>query len=201
MESISIALGLAQFVPGLTRLLMGDKAGDVAQKVVNVATTVTGATSHEEALAQIKQYPELQLKLQQEVNHVVLAELEAENQQLATINATMQVEYTSGDTFVRRWRPFYGYAVAISWAIQMLGFTFTFVYVAISNPQNLSNVVQQFALLSGSLTSLWGIALAVLGIYINKRSQDKQVAAGQIPSPGIIGTIAKKIINRNKDEK
>jgi hypothetical protein len=200
MEPISIALALAQFVPGLTRLLMGDKAGEVAGKVVDAANAVTGADNPNEALAQIKQYPELQLKLQQEMNHIVLAELEAENKQLATINATMQVEYTSGDKFVRRWRPFYGYAVAVSWAFQMFGFTLTFVYVAIKNPQGLANLVQQFALLTGSLTTLWGIALAVLGVYINKRSHDKQVAAGQTPPNGVFQSIA-GIFSRNKESK
>ncbi len=44
MDPISIALGLAQFVPAITRWLGGDKAGDVAQQVVNTAETVTGKT-------------------------------------------------------------------------------------------------------------------------------------------------------------
>ncbi len=44
MDPISIALGLAQFVPAITRWLGGDTAGDVAQQVVNTAETVTGKT-------------------------------------------------------------------------------------------------------------------------------------------------------------
>ena len=44
MDPISIALGLAQFVPAITRWLGGDKAADVAQQVVNTAETVTGKT-------------------------------------------------------------------------------------------------------------------------------------------------------------
>jgi len=39
-----------------------------------------------------------------------------------------------------------------------------------------------------ALTPMWGIALAVLGVNVHKRSQDKQVAAGQAPS-GILNAI------------
>ena len=192
MEPISIALALAQFVPGLTRLLMGDKAGEVADKVVNAANAVTGADNPDEALAQIKQYPELQLKLQQEMNHIVLAELEAENKQLATINATMQVEYTSGDKFVRRWRPFFGYMTAITWAIQMSALS----WVIVDQPEKAGAVITA----ASGLTGMWGIALAVLGVYINKRSHDKQVAAGQTPPNGVFQSIA-GIFSRNKESK
>lgn len=192
MEPISIALALAQFVPGLTRLLMGDKAGAVADKVVDAANAVTGADNPDEALAQIKKYPELQLKLQQEMNHIVLAELEAENKQLATINATMQVEYTSGDMFVRRWRPFFGYMTAITWAIQMSALS----WVIVDQPEKAGAVITA----ASGLTGMWGIALAVLGVYINKRSHDKQVAAGQTPPNGVFQSIA-GIFNRNKDSK
>lgn len=192
MEPISIALALAQFVPGLTRLLMGDKAGEVADKVVDAANAVTGADNPDEALAQIKQYPELQLKLQQEMNHIVLAELEAENKQLATINATMQVEYTSGDKFVRRWRPFFGYMTAITWAIQMSALS----WVIVDQPEKAGAVITA----ASGLTGMWGIALAVLGVYINKRSHDKQVAAGQTPPNGVFQSIA-GIFSRNKESK
>ncbi len=44
MDPISIALGLSQFVPSIVRWLGGDKAGDVAQQVIDTAQTVTGKT-------------------------------------------------------------------------------------------------------------------------------------------------------------
>ena len=192
MDPISIALGLAQFIPGLTRLLAGDKAGDVAKKVVDTATKITGAVTPEQALEQIKKNPELQLKFQQEANHIVMAELEAENKQLATINATIQAEYTSGDPFVRRWRPFFGYTVAVTWFIIMLALGI----VMVAEPSQAAAVITAMT----SLSTMWGIALAILGVSINKRSQDKQVAAGQTPPPGIIGSIAQKILSKTKPE-
>jgi hypothetical protein len=44
MDPISMALGLAQFAPSIIRWLGGDKAGDVAQQVVNTAESITGKT-------------------------------------------------------------------------------------------------------------------------------------------------------------
>lgn len=104
---------------------------------------------------------------------IILAYEEADTERLRIVNQTMQAETNSFDAFVRRWRPFYGYCVAISWALQMIGFTFVFVWIAINKPSELANIVTQFALLSGSLVTLWGIALAVLGISVRARSRDK----------------------------
>lgn len=104
---------------------------------------------------------------------IILAYEEADTERLRIVNQTMQAETNSFDAFVRRWRPFYGYCVAISWALQMIGFTFVFVWIAVNKPGELANIVTQFALLSGSLVTLWGIALAVLGISVRARSRDK----------------------------
>jgi hypothetical protein len=64
MDPISIALGLAQFVPSIVRWLGGDQAGDVAQQVVDTAQTVTGKTG-QAALDGIKADPAAQLAFQQ----------------------------------------------------------------------------------------------------------------------------------------
>lgn len=60
MEPISIALALAQFAPSIMRYFgAGNASVDVAQKVVDIAQTVTGAQSPEEALAAMRQNAEL----------------------------------------------------------------------------------------------------------------------------------------------
>jgi hypothetical protein len=64
MDPISIALGLSQFVPGIVRWLGGDKAGDVAQQVVQTAQTITGKTG-QAALDSIKADQAQQLAFQQ----------------------------------------------------------------------------------------------------------------------------------------
>ncbi len=64
MDPISIALGLAQFAPSIVRWLGGDKAGDVAQQVVDTAASVTGKTG-QAALDSIRADSAQQLAFQQ----------------------------------------------------------------------------------------------------------------------------------------
>jgi len=55
---IPIAMELAQFVPGIIKLLTGsDKAGEVAQAVVGVAQAATGTASGADALAKLRADP------------------------------------------------------------------------------------------------------------------------------------------------
>jgi hypothetical protein len=158
--------------------LLGAVIGGPAGALGAVVASVFGAENNpDDILRAVNKDPEAAIKLRK---------IEAENKQaiekdltkrLAVVNKTMQVESQSADPFVRRWRPFYGYCVAISWLIQIVGITFIFGYTALVNPDKLTTVIQQFAILSGSLISLWGIALAVLGVSVHKRSKDKENGA------------------------
>lgn len=65
MNPISIALGLAQFVPSIVRWVAGDKAGDAAQTVVGIAQAVTGKATGPEALAAIQADQEAQRAFQE----------------------------------------------------------------------------------------------------------------------------------------
>jgi hypothetical protein len=68
MDPFSIAIGLAQFAPTILRFLgVGEKAASVADKVVGIATSLTGAKSPEEALDMIKQDRQMQLAFQQKM--------------------------------------------------------------------------------------------------------------------------------------
>lgn len=63
---IPIAMGLAQYVPNIIKLLTGsDKAEDVAAAVVGVAQAVTGAPTPEAALTAINADPDKVLAFQQ----------------------------------------------------------------------------------------------------------------------------------------
>jgi len=154
---------------------LGGPAGGVAGKLLSMAL---GTETPEGAMDILKQDPEAitryKLAELETDRDVLIASFQAQQQIIKTINETIRSEHNSHDPFVRRWRPFYGYAVASSWFIQMTGFTVMFVFVAISEPKELPALVQQFAVLSGSLLTLWGVALAVLGVSVHKRSLDKK---------------------------
>jgi len=166
MDPITIALGLSQFVPSIVRWIGGDKAGDVAQHVVNVARAVTGAGDGDAALAALKADPQLVLQYQQAMVAYERDLYAEDTKRLQAINQTMQVEAASADPYVRRMRPTFGYIMAITWAATMLAVARAIAVAPSTAPTIIASVSQ--------LTGLWGIGLAVLGIYVYKRSDEKK---------------------------
>jgi hypothetical protein len=68
MDPISIALGLAQFAPSIIKYFTGsEKAANVAQQVVGIAQTVTGAQTPEQALEMMKANTAMAAEFQQKV--------------------------------------------------------------------------------------------------------------------------------------
>lgn len=174
MDPISLALGLAQFVPSAIRWLTGDddsKAAAIADQVVGVAKTVTGKDTGEDALAAIKADPTLALQLQQSWMAHEVALVQEESRQLAEINATMRAEAASGDGYVRRWRPTFGYAVALTWTATMGAVSWAIIAEPAQAPAIIAALV--------NTSPIWGIALGVLGVAVAKRSQDKALAAAR----------------------
>ncbi|MDH5525154.1 MAG: holin family protein [Desulfobulbaceae bacterium] len=119
--------------------------------------------------------------------------LEAETAQLAEVNKTMRAEAASLDPYVRRWRPTFGYSVAISWTLQMLGLTIVIGWAVVKHPTDAATIIDSVAKVISALMVLWGVALSVLGINAKKRSDDKHVAAGQPPPMGMIGALVQRI--------
>lgn len=185
-DPITLAIGLSKVVPGIVRWLGGDKAGDVADTAIDVAKTIAGVDDGESALTQIQNDPALQIAYQQAMQPVLVARYEAETKQLESINATMRAEYASKQWFIAGWRPFFGYIVAVSWLLLMVALG----YVIFAAPDKAPAVISAMA----SLSFMWSIALAVLGISVRERSKDKQVAAGHDPGMGLMGAIASRIM-------
>lgn len=89
---------------------------------------------------------------------------------IAEVNATIRAEAAVGDPYTRRWRPTFGYVVALSWGALMLGLAWTVV----TAPEHAGVVIQAMA----SLNAIWGVALAVLGVSVVQRSRDKARVLG-----------------------
>ena len=182
---VPIALGLAQFAPQISRWLGGEGAAEIAAKAVSVANAVTGVGDPKGAMRAIAGDPRLQLEYQRAMAPVIIAEQEAEARKLEAINETMRREAASGDAFVRRWRPFFGYVVALTWFVQMVAVGAAIVMTPAEAPAVISAMT--------NLSVIWGVALSVLGISVAKRSQDKVVAAGQAPGVGILAALAQRV--------
>ncbi|MBL4830888.1 MAG: hypothetical protein JKY55_13520 [Aliivibrio sp.] len=120
---------------------------------------------------------ELEMEHQVELKQLALehAKLESEERKLALTqqNATMQAELANNDPYVRRWRPTWGYSMCAAWVLLFFGVAFVMVF----HPKEAANVMNSVV----AMTPLFGIGLAVLGINIHKRSQDKQVSLGVKP--------------------
>ena len=84
---------------------------------------------------------------------------------LEQVNASLREEVKSEDKFVRRMRPTFGYIMAVTWGAQML----SIAYTILTEPQNAGQVMNGMA----DLSAIWSVGLAVLGIYVYRRSGEK----------------------------
>ncbi len=105
-----------------------------------------------------------------------MAQMEMENYQttLSEINASLRAEVASDDKYVRRMRPTFGYLMALTWAAQMFGIAYVIMF-----DTDKAGVVMAAM---GNLSAIWAVGLSVLGIYVYKRSDEKNL----LPSKEVI---------------
>lgn len=96
-----------------------------------------------------------------------LEEIESAERQasIQSINESLRAEVASGDPYVRRMRPTFGYIIALTWGAQMLALA----YVIVFETSEASLVIEAME----RLGTIWAVGLSVLGIYVYKRSEEK----------------------------
>jgi hypothetical protein len=115
-----------------------------------------------------------------------VAEVEA---RLRQVNESLRAEISSTDKYVRRMRPTFGYIMALTWAAQMFGLAYVIVFI----PDKAGSIMHGMA----ALSTIWGVGLSVLGIYVYKRSEDKKLLSHP---PLEILPVIEKAIPRKKIE-
>ncbi len=117
-----------------------------------------------------------------------IAELKAREYETAMeeINQSIRAEVASEDIYVRRMRPTFGYLMAITWAVQMLGLAYVLTFKTERAPEVLSSME--------SLSTIWAVGLSVLGIYVYKRSEEKKIL-GSVFGPKAPSTPVTKTTN------
>ena len=183
MDPITLALGAAKIIPSLIGLFKGKRASNVADQVLDVAKTLTGHEDPKTAMEQIEADPNLQIEFKRVMQPILIKEMEEETKQLQAVNETIQFELNNKSKFKSWWRPAFGWSVVITWFFQMMAIS----YVMVKHIDKAPALISAMA----SLSFMWGLALAALGINIHKRNQDKQVSAGQNPL-GILGAFFKR---------
>lgn len=164
MDPITIAMGLAQFVPQLTRWITGsDKAEAVATKAVEIAQAVTGKATGADALQALQADPALVLQyrtavLGQQVEFERLAVANA-----ADVNKTMQAEATADHWPTYSWRPAIGFAVAFNTFAASMLVLVVFGPVMWGNKEAAAAIGQLPGVL-GALAGINATVLPILGI-------------------------------------
>ena len=91
------------------------------------------------------------------------------------VNESLRAEVASEDAYVRRMRPTFGYIMAVTWAAQMLALAYTIL----EDPAHSGEVINSMS----SLSTIWSVGLAVLGVYVYKRSEEKGAKSKSLPNP------------------
>lgn len=85
------------------------------------------------------------------------------------VNATIALEVAKGTTFGTAWRPMMGYELAAEFMLGCL----TVLYLLLTNRVDMLNVIVN---MTGLLSVYFTGRLAVLGVYVWQRSEEKKAA-------------------------
>ncbi|PWC44282.1 3TM-type holin [Azospirillum sp. TSO22-1] len=177
----SFLLSLLPLIPDLVGMA-DDKLGKVAERFVPAVQALTGQSEPDGIAAALKADPALLLQVQKLATNAMLAVERDEVERLRIVNATMQNEANSKDPFVRRMRPAFGYLIALVILLQ----TLIIAYVAVMHPSELAASITAMSQMSSILLP----ALAVLGVYVYRRSDEKGVVPG--PFDALAGALGKR---------
>jgi Holin of 3TMs, for gene-transfer release len=178
--------GVVGKVAPLIGTLLGGPAGGTVGALVSSVLGVDNEPN--EVHKALEADPSLLLKLReteiQQQTQLQQMMVESETRRLTQVNETIRAELASGDKFKSYWRPLFGYIMGITWGAIMLATTYQILF----KPGNAAATIAAV----GQLSGLWGIGLAVLGINVWKRSDDKALAYGRQPE-GLLSAVAARI--------
>ena len=172
MEPITMALGLAQYVPKLVGWIAGDKGEEVAGKVLDVAMSVTNGATPYDAVDMITDNPEMQIKFRELAGELELGLEREHTQQLAIVNTTMQTESKSEHWPQYSWRPFWGFTSGIAFLTVCI-LICTLAYKAVM--EGSADAMAMIPQIITTFTTLFAIPGAILGISAWGRNKMKVV--------------------------
>ena len=111
--------------------------------------------------------------------------LEHEQSLVHEVNRSLRAEVASEDKYVRRWRPTFGYAVALAWTVQ----TGALTWAIVATPERAGEILSGLA----ELSIIWGVALSVLGVGVVKRSHDKATLSGRESSGSVLSSAVRAL--------
>lgn len=165
----AILMGLAQLAPAILPLFSKNETAQAAAEAVStVAQQVTGAGSDEAALEALKADPQLLIQYQRAITDRSVSMYQEETKRLEIVNQSARIEASSNDWYVRRMRPTAGYVVTLS----VFELTTAVAWTIFTSPADAPNVVAAAI----NMTPILVPALAVVGVYVFRRSTEKLAA-------------------------
>lgn len=178
---------LANFAPQIVTLLGGKKAGEVAEKVIDIAKDVTGIDDPAQAVDAIQRNPELAFKFQEVLanKEVELARIDAdvskayfaaETEIAKSVNETMREEAKSEHWAQWLWRPSVGFSFAAGLTASFLVVLMAYVAVIFfgKDVQLLTHIPSFLT----AMAALLGIAMPILGVSAYTRGKEKLAKLG-----------------------
>ena len=170
MEPVTLALGLAAIAPKIVGWIAGDKAEATANRVLEVAKSVTGIADPKSAVDALNADPALALEFQKALIGLELALAQEDNKAIAEVNATMRAEAASEHWPQWSWRPFWGFSSGLAFlAVAILCCWLGYLSVSAHDTTALTMIPQ----LVSAFATLFAIPGAILGVTAWKRGQEK----------------------------
>lgn len=154
---------LAQAGLPLLVSIVGAVLGEMDNPVARTASKALGQVS--EVIQSGGISPEQLAEANRHTEKMAQMEIQTYEASLSEVNQSLRAEVASGDAYVRRMRPTFGYLMAFTWAAQMFGIA----YVIIFDTDKAGVVMAAM----GNLSAIWAVGLSVMGIYVYKRSDEK----------------------------
>lgn len=177
MDPITIAMGLSQFVPQIAKWITGsDQAEQVAQKAIDIAKSVTGAQTGDEAIKAIQADPSIVLQYRKAVLDQASEFQKLSVQNAGDINATMRAEAASEHWPTYSWRPAIGFSFALLAIIG--GITAAFAYVGVMFFDEKPEVLNYLPAMLGAEAAIMATMAPVLGVaswYRGKMQADPSI--------------------------
>ncbi len=111
--------------------------------------------------------------------------IQLETKSIEEANKTARQESQSEDWFVRRARPFLIWSVGGSVFLEIIAGALVILIEPTSMPDYVS--------MCEAMMIPQGVAASMCGIYVKQRSNDKAVAAGHAPQPGLFQKLSARI--------
>nr|VFK67237.1 MAG: hypothetical protein BECKUNK1418G_GA0071005_11327 [Candidatus Kentron sp. UNK]VFK72592.1 MAG: hypothetical protein BECKUNK1418H_GA0071006_11247 [Candidatus Kentron sp. UNK] len=176
MDPITIAMGLAQIAPKIIGWMAGDKAGAVAEKVLDTARDMTGIPDSERAVSTIMNNPERIREFRQKLQENEAEFLHLAAQNANEVNKTMRAETKSEHWPAYSWRPFVGFsfgAVALLFALAALA-----AYLGVIFGGRDAQILQHLPGMLASGSALLAVIAPVLGIASWHRGKMQALGRG-----------------------